>query len=465
MPSEKAVLYDPNRRAAASVRDRVRVKRDVFDTLVPEMKARAFAVTGIDDMHSLDRVKEAVSRVPEGGDWKAARKQIASELEEQWAGTAGDVNPANLAEAAQRRAEMILQTNVRQAYAASRYAEQQASKEDFPYLKYNTRGDSHTRASHAALNGKIFHIDDPFWQDHYPPWEFGCRCIVVRQTIEQAEAAGIMTDKDKEAFEREFPGEGADGSYHHDPAKLNIPLADIIEGKDPEQVAYFAETALDNRVTMPDGTEQSVWRWTLDIKPGLTGATDAAKKHVADKLTLDGITASTPERIEALNKATEAFSATRVALKLPKVPELRTIYDEGVPARVTSSPDGSPATLAFNPDEFSHLDEFFKENVSKRLATGVIRYNAIPSANETGKTIALHDFGHIFFNTSKLKHKDLRRLHVYQRAVESGDIDAISEYAKFTPSGSEFFPEAFAMWKNGEFLPDYIVKLIKEVLL
>ena len=53
------------------------------------------------------------------------------------------------------------------AYAAS-HAEQQAFKEDFPYLKYITRGDSHTRASHAALDGKIFPIDDPFWKDHYP---------------------------------------------------------------------------------------------------------------------------------------------------------------------------------------------------------------------------------------------------------------------------------------------------------
>lgn len=464
MPSDKAVLYDPNRRAAASVRDRTRVLREVYDTLLPEMKARAFAVTGIEDMKSLGRVQEAVSKIPEGGDWKAARKQIATELTEQWAATSGGVDPANLAEAATRRAETILKTNVFQAYATSRYAEQQAFKEDFPYLQYITRGDSHTRASHAALDGKIFPIDDPFWKDHYPPWEFGCRCIVVGLTIEEAEAKGVMTGKDKDDFERNFPGAGADGSYHFNPGELNIPLTDIVEGKDPEQAAYFAGSAIDNRVTMPDGAEQSVWRWTLDIKPGLEGATAAAKTHVADKLSLDGIAEGDLGRIEALNKATESFSAARVALKLPKIPELQTTYDKDTYAKVISSPDGSPLAMAFNPDEFQRLEETFQHNVTDRLAAGKVRYSAIPSAAEAAKSIALHEFGHITFNAAKLKDKDIKLLRVYQRAVESGDIDAVSEYARRKKHGREFFAEVFAMWKNGEHLPDYIVNLIKEVL-
>lgn len=463
MPSDKAVLYDPNSRAAANIRDRTRVKREVFDTLLPEMKARAFEVTGIDDMKSLGRVQEAVAKIPEGGDWRTARKQVAAEIAEQWSATSGGANPENLAEAAKRRAETILQTNVFQAYSASHYAEQQAFKDSFPYLKYITRGDSHTRASHAELDGKILPVDDPFWKDHYPPWEYGCRCIVVGMTLEEAEAAGVMTEKDKEQFANTY-GTPDQNAYHHDPGKLNIPLSEIVEGKDPEQAAYFAGTALDNRVTMPDGTEQSVWRWTLDIKPGLKGATDAARKHVAETLSLDGIDAGDAARIEALNKATEAFSATRVALKLPKVPEFTTTYETGVPSTVTSAPDGTPVRISFNPDAFSRLDEVFAKNVSGRLEAGIIRHNAIPSAAEAGKCIALHEFGHVVFNTARIKDKRLRLLDVFHRACDSGDIDAISEYARFKPSGSEFFAESFTMWKNGEYLPDYVVKFIMEVL-
>lgn len=456
MPSKKAVLYDPNRRAAASIRDRVRTRRDVFDTLLPEMKARAFEVTGIDDMHALGRVQESIARIPEGGDWRTARKQVAAELTAQW-----DVAEGGAEEAVKRRAETILKANTFQAYAVSRHAEQQAFKSSFPYLKYITRGDSRTRPSHAELDGKILPVDDPFWKDHYPPWEYGCRCITVGLTAAQAEAAGITTEKQMESYTKKH-GTPNPETYHHDPSALNIPLTDIVTGKTPEQAAYFAGTAIDNRVTMPDGKEQSVWRWTLDIKPGLKGATDAAKEHLADTLTLDGI--ETPEQIDALNTATEAFSAARISQKIPKVPEFGVIYEKNVLAGVLSNSKGQPKKLVFNPSEFQRIDDVFKENVTKRLEAGLIRHNAFPSAEETPKSIGHHETGHIVFNTSKLVDKDTKLRALFNRAYDSGDINAISECAKSKAHGREFFAEAFTMWKNREYLPSYILQFIKEVI-
>ena len=458
MANPKAVLFDPNRRAAASVRDRVRVRREVFDTLLPEMKARAITAAGIEDMNALGRIQEAIAAVPEGGDWKTARKQIAAELSEQW----GEAEPGKPSKGAQARAETILKTNTSQAYAASRWAEQQAFKEDFPYLLYSTRGDSRTRPSHAALDGKILPVDDPFWRDHYPPWEFGCRCIAIGMTAEEAQTKGVMTPKEKQRFGSTF-GNPDPNVWRNDPRSLNVALTDIVEGKTPEQAAYFAGTAIDNRVTMPDGSEQSAWRWTLEIKPGFDGASEAARKHVADKLSLDDLS-DTPAQVEALNKATEAFSAARVSLKLPKLPEMKTTDIPDVLATINSSKDGSTQSISFNPAVFGNLDAVFKSNVTDRLEAGIIRHNAIPDAAEAAKSIAYHEFGHIVFNNSKLADKDVRLIHVYQRALASGHVDGISEYAKSKPRGTEFFAEAFTMWKNGEYLPGYIVKLLKEVL-
>lgn len=144
---------------------------------------------------------------------------------------------------------------------------------------------------------------------------------------------------------------------------------------------------------------------------------------------------------------------------------MKTTYRTGVSASVTSSPDGEPLHISFNPDEFADLDGLFKTSVSDRLEAGAVRHNAIPSAAETAKTIAFHEFGHIVFNQSRLKDKDIRLVRTYHRAIENGDIDSISEYAKHSKNGSEFFAEVFAMWKNGEYLPDYIITLIKEVVL
>lgn len=217
-------------------------------------------------------------------------------------------------------------------------------------------------------------------------------------------------------------------------------------------------------MTLPDGSEQSVWRWSLDIKPGLDGAQASARKHVAEKIVLDGIAADSPSRIEATNKATEAFSAARVALKQPKLPEFGVTYEKNVYAEVVSKNDGSPVSINFNPDVFENLDAAFKESVVDRLESGEIRMNAIPSAAEAAKSIAFHEFGHVLFNQSKLKDKDVRLVEAFHRAQDSGDIRSISEYADFKPSGREFFAEAFAMLKNGEYLPDYVVNLIKEVL-
>ena len=143
---------------------------------------------------------------------------------------------------------------------------------------------------------------------------------------------------------------------------------------------------------------------------------------------------------------------------------MKASYKDGVSASVTSSPDGDPLHISFNPDEFADLDGLFKTSVSDRLEEGIVRHNAIPSAAETAKSIAFHEFGHVVFNRSRLKDKELRLVRTYHRAIENGDIDAISIYAQAKPDGSEFFAEAFSMLKNGEYLPDYIIKLIKEVI-
>lgn len=66
---------------------------------------------------------------------------------------------------------------------ARKWQDYQSDKDLFPNLKYMTVGDGRVREEHAALQGVIKPLDDPFWSLYYPPNGWNCRCYTV-QTAE-----------------------------------------------------------------------------------------------------------------------------------------------------------------------------------------------------------------------------------------------------------------------------------------
>jgi SPP1 gp7 family putative phage head morphogenesis protein len=48
-------------------------------------------------------------------------------------------------------------------------------------LQYSTVGDRRVREAHAALDGVIKDMNDPFWATYYPPNGYNCRCSVVER--------------------------------------------------------------------------------------------------------------------------------------------------------------------------------------------------------------------------------------------------------------------------------------------
>lgn len=52
------------------------------------------------------------------------------------------------------------------------------SKEDYPYLQYQTMQDDRVRDEHRALQGLTLPVDDAFWNQYYPPNGWRCRCTV-----------------------------------------------------------------------------------------------------------------------------------------------------------------------------------------------------------------------------------------------------------------------------------------------
>lgn len=94
-------------------------------------------------------------------------------------GAAEDTDIRDLASTS--RLDLILRTNVAMAHTAAQreVSENQYVREIYPNYEYRSAEDDRVRPEHAALNGLILSKDDPFWKTHYPPWDFGCRCMAV----------------------------------------------------------------------------------------------------------------------------------------------------------------------------------------------------------------------------------------------------------------------------------------------
>lgn len=55
-----------------------------------------------------------------------------------------------------------------------------AEKDDFPFVEYQTAGDSKVRSQHAKLEGKIFSLSDKEAMTLWPPNGYGCRCEMLQ---------------------------------------------------------------------------------------------------------------------------------------------------------------------------------------------------------------------------------------------------------------------------------------------
>lgn len=160
----KVQLVQPHREAISLIRDKPALTREVFDRLLPELRVRAFTVTGIEAAQLLQRLRDEIATLPAGQTWDQVKANVADAL---------PFEP----EAAERRAELLLRIHGFQAFQAAVWQVAQADPET-THLQYLTMEDERVRPAHRALDGVVLPKDDPFWEDHLPPWDWGCRCRV-----------------------------------------------------------------------------------------------------------------------------------------------------------------------------------------------------------------------------------------------------------------------------------------------
>ena len=96
------------------------------------------------------------------------------------------------------------ETTVAGAQSAVQWNDIQREKKTLPLLKYQTAGDTRVRLLHAAWDGIVKPVDDPFWDTHNPPNDFNCRCIVIQ--LEEGEEEITSLSEHQEKVEEETEG-------------------------------------------------------------------------------------------------------------------------------------------------------------------------------------------------------------------------------------------------------------------
>jgi SPP1 gp7 family putative phage head morphogenesis protein len=156
----------PPKEAMSFFKGKVLLKSKEYYALIDKAKAKAFTVSRVASMDILSDLHAAVQAALDDGETLADFMSRLSEVMDRkgW----GGITPWH--------AETVFRTNIQTAYSVQREEQYEGNKESFPLAQYIATIDDRTRDEHAELNGKIYLIDDPFWDVWTPPSGFSCRC-------------------------------------------------------------------------------------------------------------------------------------------------------------------------------------------------------------------------------------------------------------------------------------------------
>jgi len=170
-----------------------------FDDMVAEEHVAAFTVAKMMDVDLLADVKSAIDDAIANGETpRDFRKRLMPKMQQKgWWGKADVTDPntgattqAQLGSAA--RLNNIYRSNVQAAYAQGQWQQIREQREVAPYLMYDAVDDHRTRPMHNAWDNTTLPVDDPWWDTHYPPNGFQCRCGVIQLSGDELESMGIQ---------------------------------------------------------------------------------------------------------------------------------------------------------------------------------------------------------------------------------------------------------------------------------
>lgn len=297
----------PHTEAVDFIKSKPVVSREVFNNLLPDLRARSFLITGVEAANVAQGIRDRIADLPAGANWDDVKKDIVADLHPF---LANDEDPDNTI-AAERRAELLIRMHGFQAYQAAQHNVMEHQKDVFPYWQYHTMEDDRVRPEHAALDGIVLPADHEFWQHHYPPWNFGCRCQVIpvsqddyddikkedeKQPPDQKDILDDYAQRDLTATRRLVRNgvsynvtapaeEGKPGAFRWHPGDMRIPVEDLRGRYDAATWADFESNA--RKQSIPE-YNLTVWEW-LSGKRLVDPTAPVTLPVVASKTFLDAL--------------------------------------------------------------------------------------------------------------------------------------------------------------------------------
>lgn len=155
-------------------RKRLRRSRHWLDVWGTE-HAQAFAVAQMTELDMVLQTHRELQRALRAGETlETFRGRLEPWLVEKgW-------RPRGRGGSVPRRLERIYLTNLRAAAAAGHWDRIQRRRKVLPYLVYRLGPSREHRPDHAAWAGTCLPVGHPWWNTHYPPNGWGCKCLVVQ---------------------------------------------------------------------------------------------------------------------------------------------------------------------------------------------------------------------------------------------------------------------------------------------
>ena len=342
------------------------------------------------------------------------------------------------------RLKLIFDTNTRMASSAGLWERIWRNRSSHPYIRYITRGDERVRESHRAWNNLVLPSDDPFWETHWPPNGYRCRCRVTSMTQREY-------DRGYSEFRPAY-------EYNEDGTVKRIPDVERIPFKKTAPVESLIEwkNKRTGEVSMvPEGVSPG-----FDYNPGLSRARLDMLQQVGLRK-IDDLPA--PIRKAAmspvLGEGISADFAQAVSQAYERLPEgaRKSIAAAGYEVKVVDQIiKAAPDLKGIEYEKLDGLTRFANRQILvAEQAFDTSTSSWLAANGQRGATVLAHEFGHALDEIHRLAespavvaawHKESASLVAYLANADDGLAEEIKYFAQPWPRGAlETVAELYAL--------------------